>query len=450
MAPVPLRAKLSIYLVVVHLALGVAAFAALRERPLWLLAAELAFALSVAAGFWLLRALFLPLDLIRGGTQLIEEQDFGSSFREVGQPEMDALVGVYNRMIARLREERLRQQEQHYLLERVLEASPAGFLALDFDGRVSLLNPRAARLLGTTGEEVVGRALDEVPGPLAAALRALPAGGSELVAAAEGRRLKVSRAEFFDRGFARSLFIVAELTEELRASERAAYGKLIRTMSHEVNNSVGAVGSLLDSMRLYGAQLAAEDRADHEEAIVVASTRLENLRRFMSGFAEVARLPPPDLREHDLERLVDELLVLLRPQLQERGIAVAWHADPGPVPVVIDRNQIEQALVNVLQNAMEAIGRDGRIEVELRRAGGASGRAPVLTIHDSGPGILPTARPLLFTPFYSSKRDGRGVGLTLVREILAQHRFPFGLDDAPAGGATFTVTFESQGDPAAS
>ena len=186
---------------------------------------------------------------------------------------------------------------------------------------------------------------------------------------------------------------------------------------------------------------AAEDRADHEEAIAVASTRLENLRRFMSAFAEVARLPPPDLREHDLARLVDELLVLLRPQLQERGIAVAWTAEPGPVPVTIDRNQIEQALVNVLQNAMEAIGRDGRIEVALMRDGGASGRAPVLTIHDSGPGILPAARPLLFTPFYSSKRDGRGVGLTLVREILAQHRFAFGLEDDPAGGASFRVVF---------
>jgi nitrogen fixation/metabolism regulation signal transduction histidine kinase len=442
-----LRTKLYLYLGFVHLALGAAAFFALRDRPLWLLAAEIGFAASLAAGAVLLRALFLPFDLIRGGTQLIEDGDFSSSFRELGQPETDALVRVYNRMIARLREERLRQQEQHYLLERVLEASPAGFLALDFDGRVSLLNRQAARLLGTTGEEVVGKPLDALAGPLPAALHGLASGGSELVAAGDGRRLKISRTEFFDRGFARALFVIAELTEELRASERAAYGKLIRTMSHEVNNSVGAVGSLLDSMRGFAPQLVEDDRADYEEAIAVASTRLENLRRFMSGFAEVARLPPPDLREHDLERLVDELLVLLRPQFQERRIAVAWTAEAGSargVPVVIDRNQIEQALVNVLQNAMEAIGRDGRVEVALR--GSATG-PPVLRVRDSGPGIPAEARPLLFTPFYSSKRDGRGVGLTLVREILAQHRFPFALDNDPAGGAAFTVTFEPQGAP---
>src|SRR5262245_15050338 len=131
---VSLRTKLTLYLAAVHLALGTATFWALQESPGWLIAAEVAFAISIVVGFFLVRAFFLPLDLIRGGTQLIEEQDFGSSFRELGQPEMDALVQVYNRMIARLREERLRQQEQHYLLERVLEASPAGFLALDFDG----------------------------------------------------------------------------------------------------------------------------------------------------------------------------------------------------------------------------------------------------------------------------------------------------------------------------
>lgn len=432
-----LRAKLLVYLGALHAALAVATGWALRDHPVWLLTAELAFAGSILLGILLVRAFFLPLELIRGGTQLIEDQDFGSSFRELGQPEMDALIRVYNRMIARLREERLRQQEQHFLLERVLEASPAGFLALDFESRVSLLNRQAARLLGLDGDAARGRALAEIPGQLAAALAALGNGESAVVANPDGRRLKISRAEFFDRGFARALFVVAELTEELRASERAAYGKLIRTMSHEVNNSVGAVGSLLDSMRSYAPQLAEGDRADHEEAIAVASTRLENLRRFMSGFADVARLPPPELRPHDLRQLVDELLVLLRPQLQERRIEVGWVAAPDLPPVAIDRNQIEQALVNVLQNAMEAIARDGRIEIRLANENGT----PTLRIHDTGPGIPPEARPLLFTPFHSTKRDGRGIGLTLVREILAQHRFPFGLDNEPTGGATFSIGF---------
>ncbi len=438
-----LRTKLFLYLGAVHLALGVAAWWALRGRPWWTLAAELLFVLSILAGIALLRAFFLPLDLIRGGTQLMEEQDFSSSFREVGQPEMDALVRVYNRMIVRLREERLRQQEQHYLLERVLEASPAGFLTLDFDGRVSLVNRQAERLLGLEAEAVRGRALADIPGPLPAALASVVTGASRVVAAGDGRRLKLSRAEFFDRGFPRGLYVIAELTEELRTSERAAYGKLIRTMSHEVNNSVGAVGSLLDSLRTYAPQLQPADRDDYQEAIVVASTRLENLRRFMNGFAAVARLPPPELRPHDARRLLDELLVLLRPRLLERHIEVTWSAAEAVPEVAMDRNQIEQVLVNVLQNSIEAIGVHGTIELSLRNEAGR----PVLRLRDSGPGVPPEARHLLFTPFFSTKRDGRGLGLTLVREILAQHRFGFGLENAPQGGAEFRIELTAESTP---
>jgi signal transduction histidine kinase len=206
-------------------------------------------------------------------------------------------------------------------------------------------------------------------------------------------------------------------------------------MSHEVNNSVGAVGSLLDSLRTYAPQLQPADRDDYQEAIVVASTRLDHLRRFMSGFAEVARLPPPELRPHDVRRLLDELLVLLRPGFQERRIEVRWSATEAVPEVAMDRNQIEQVLVNVLQNSIEAIGENGTIELSLRHEAGR----PVLRLRDSGPGVPDEARHLLFTPFFSTKRDGRGLGLTLVREILAQHRFGFGLENSSAGGAEFRI-----------
>ena len=127
-------------------------------------------------------------------------------------------------------------------------------------------------------------------------MAAIPEGGSEVLALQGGRRLKATRAELFDRGFPRGFLLLEELTEELRASEKAAYGKLIRMMSHEINNSVGAVGSLLDSFRGYAGELGEEDREDYLQAIAVAISRLENLRAFMNGFAEVVRLPPPDRR----------------------------------------------------------------------------------------------------------------------------------------------------------
>jgi nitrogen fixation/metabolism regulation signal transduction histidine kinase len=421
-----LRAKIIVYLVLIHAVLAAIAVFVLRENRLWLAAVEGLFVLSIVFGVLLVRTFFVPLDLIRTGAELIGERDFTSQFREVGQPEMDSLIRIYNQMIDRLREERLKQQEQHYFLEKILAASPAGILTLDFDRRVSSLNPAAEKLLESTAAEMRGRELE-------GALAAIPEGGSEVLALQGGRRLKVTRAELFDRGFPRGFLLLEELTEELRASEKAAYGKLIRMMSHEINNSVGAVGSLLDSFRGYAGDLGAEDREDYLQGITVAITRLENLRVFMNGFAEVVRLPPPDRRPTDVKQLVDEILILLRPELDRRRIAVVWEGAETLPPVDLDRNQIEQVLVNVLKNAMESIGEDGRIALRLDRGS--------LAVRDSGPGIPEEVRALLFTPFFSTKRNGRGLGLTLVQEILSAHGFGFSLGPGEGGGAEFRVGF---------
>jgi nitrogen fixation/metabolism regulation signal transduction histidine kinase len=426
-----LRAKIIAYLVLIHAVLAAISIFVLREDRLWLAAVEGLFVLSIVLGIMLVRAFFVPLDLIRTGAELIGERDFTSQFREVGQPEMDALIRIYNQMIDRLREERLRLQEQHYFLEKILAASPAGIVTLDFDGRVSSLNPAAGALLQVSGDEARGKVLGELSSAAGQALATIPEGGSEVLALQGGRRLKATRAELFDRGFPRGFLLLEELTGELRASEKAAYGKLIRMMSHEINNSVGAVGSLLDSFRGYAGDLGAEDREDYLQAIAVAITRLENLRAFMNGFAEVVRLPPPDRRPTDLARLVDEILLLMRPEFDRRRIRVEREG-AGSIPRIdLDRNQIEQVLVNVLKNAMESIGEDGMIAVRLDRDS--------LAIHDSGPGIPDEARALLFTPFFSTKRNGRGLGLTLIQEILSAHGFAFSLGPGEGGGAEFRV-----------
>jgi two-component system nitrogen regulation sensor histidine kinase NtrY len=344
-------------------------------------------------------------------------------------------------MIERLREERLKREEAHHFLDLILTASPAGVLTLDFDSRVSGANPSAVRLLALPAD-AVGRPLADF-GSLAA-LALLPVGGSQVLASPEiggRRRLKVARAEFFDRGFARSFYVVEELTEELRSSEKAAYEKLIRMMSHEINNSVGAVGSLLESFGDYGAALDPDDRDDFLEALGVATTRLEHLRAFMNGFAEVVRLPPPNLRPHDVRQLVDEVLLLLRPELLRRRIRWDWETPEAPeTRIAMDRNQMEQVLVNVLKNAMESIGEDGRIVLRLAREGNAT----VLAVRDTGAGIPKDISADLFTPFFSTKRNGRGLGLTLVQEILTQHGFDFRLEGKVAEGAEFTLVMEDE------
>lgn len=430
-----LRTKLVVYLVAAHLVFAAIAFATLASRPAALIGAELILALSSATGVALVRAWIVPMRLVRSGTHLMQDGDFTAHFRPTGHAEIDAMIGVYNRMIDRLRDERARGREQEGFVQKLIAASPSGILTLDHDGRVSLINDAAGRFLEAPAGFVLGRPLEAVEVPLARALAALPPGGSEVVTLHGRLRFKCVRAAFYDRGHPRTFFLVQELTTELHDTEKAAYGKLIRMTTHEVNNSVAAVRSLLESMGTYAPQLVSDDRADFRKGIEVAVTRLDHLDTFMRGFADVVRLPAPALRPCILKNLVDDILVLMGPQLAARRIEVRWAEVADAGPSLLDRNQIEQVLLNVVKNAMEAIGEGGHITLALR-----SERGHVeLEISDSGPGLPDAVRGHLFTPFFSTKKDGRGLGLTVVREILVQHRFEFGLDNADGGGARFRL-----------
>jgi len=412
-----LRSKILLYLVVLHVVLATAAVFVLIESPLMLFAVEAIFAVSIVVSHRLVRALFVPLDLIATGAELIAERDFTSRFVPVGQPEMDSLIAVYNDMIDRLRDERLAGEEQHQLLDRIVDASPSGIVICDFDGNIEQMNP-AARALVTP--------------ELLAEMATLHSGESRLVNDAGPRRLKVWRAEFRDRGFAKTFFVIEEMTEELRLSEKAAYEKLIRMMSHEVNNSVGAVRSLLESSLRYAPQVHDEDRDDFTSALTIASLRVDALNRFMAAFADVVRIPQPHRTRVNARDLVTRIAALLRPELEGRNIALRLDLDDTPVDA--DESQLEQVVINVVRNAIDAIGAGGTIDVTLHEG--------TLTVADSGGGISPDAAHDLFTPFFTTKREGRGLGLTIVQEILNNHGFTYSLGNRPGGGAEFRVAFD--------
>jgi nitrogen fixation/metabolism regulation signal transduction histidine kinase len=417
--------------------LAALAFALLRERAPWLLAAEALLVVSAATGFWLLRALFGPLELVRASAGMLAERDFSTRLRDVGQPELDALIGVYNRMIDALREERLRALEQHHFLEEVVRASPAGVLTFDFDGRLTTANPGAERLLRRPAADLAGRPLGDLPAPFIERIVALEVGHSLILPLYGNRRVRWQKSHFMDRGSPRLLLLVEELTEELRRSERAAYEKIVRVLSHEINNSIGASASLLDSCLRYAEQIVPADRGDFETALTVAVGRMRHLNTFVRSYAEVVRLPPPRREPVDLARLVEDVGRLLETECVAAGVAWSLECVQPPAPVSLDAHQIEQVLVNVLRNALEAAGPAGWVRVRLD----GQGRHPVLTVEDSGPGIPSEVQTQLFTPFFSTKENGRGIGLMLAQEILTQHGFGFTLESRPGQPTRFTIRF---------
>lgn len=410
-----LRRKIILYFVVLHVVFAGAAVFVIRQNRMLLFAVEALFLISIIISVRVIRALFVPLDLISTGAELISERDFTSHFVPVGQPEMDALIAVYNKMIDRLRDERLAAEERHQLLSKLVHESPAGVVICDFDGKPEQMNPSAQRVA--------------TPEFLAEILTLQP-GESRMVSESGARRVRVQRAEFRDRGFVKSFFLIEEMTEELRVSEKAAYEKLIRLMSHEVNNSVAAVRSLLESMLRYARDVREEDREDYTTAIDVASRRVDALGKFVSGFADVVRIPPPHRIPTDVAATVRRLTALMRAEAAARGVALITDVD-GEELVSADPLQLEQVMINVLRNAIDAAGENGTVRVALHDA--------TLTISDTGPGISDADRAQLFTPFFTTKRDGRGIGLTVVQEILANHGFPFSLENRSEGGAEFTI-----------
>lgn len=227
-----------------------------------------------------------------------------------------------------LRGEQQRLEEQNLFLERLIAASPGGVLITDLDGRVGHANPAARRLLAPLlpatatgrpgGDALLGQALAS----LASGLLAVDAEPGPV--AARGAPPACQPGHLLRPRLQPPLPAHQEVTEELRASERAAWERLVRLVAHEVNNSVGAVRSLLESFAAYSPQLADSDRADFDEALTVASTRLAHLAAFVESYAAVIRLPPPTRTSVDLGRLLERLLVLWRHLAERRQVTLAF------------------------------------------------------------------------------------------------------------------------------
>ncbi|EMR00817.1 sensor histidine kinase [Cesiribacter andamanensis] len=422
--------KYFLYLGVLHSLFFVLSLLLLRDKPLWFLASELAILASLYLAWRMYRAFIVPVQLMASGAESLKQKDFSVQFNRVGQRELDALIEVYNQMIEQLRLERTHLTEQHYLLQKLISASPAGIMLLDLDGHIYSLNGAAERILGQSVAAVQGRSLQELLPPFGWELSELGTDRARVIQASGNRFYRCIKSRFIDRGFERQFIMVEELTEEILRTEKGAYDKVIRMMSHEVNNSIGAVNSILQSVAAHNGM-----SDDFKDAIGVAVNRNLRLSKFMGNFADVVKIPQPRREPTELQDLLQYMHRFMESQALKGGVSLQLHLPDEPLVVQLDREQLEQVLVNVIKNALEAAGRGGRVDIRLEPAG--------LRILNTGPGIPPEVQKKLFTPFYSTKPQGQGIGLMLVREILRNHQFPFSLQTLPDGLTEFWIGFNT-------
>ncbi|KAA6439487.1 HAMP domain-containing protein [Dyadobacter flavalbus] len=425
------RFRYVLYILALHAALLFLVYKILYQDKLLFIASEIFLLLSILFSIVLYRSFMRPIEFVRSGIEAIKEKDFTVKFVPTGKGEVDTLIEVYNLMIDQLREERTKLHEQHFFLEKLIAASPIFIIILDFDDCIESMNVKATQYFKNDIYPFKGRKLEETGHPLLMELAHIPDGESRVVKTNGVVTFKVQRSHFMDQGFRRSFLMIEELTNELLESEKNAYGKVIRMMAHEVNNTLGATDSILQTT---GAFLTDESFRDIKEAILVASERNRRLTRFMRNFADVVRLPMPVRESTDVNKLVSDVVVFMEPAAAGNGVSIRPFLPDLPVMKNMDAGQMEHVFVNVIKNAIEACKPGNEIQLELSESN--------LIIRNNGAPINPEVGNQLFNPFFSTKRDGQGIGLTLTREILLNHGFEFSLETDRNGWTVFAIEFK--------
>ena len=369
------------------------------------------------------KKLIRPYNILLSGMQLLKEQDFSTHLRPVKNKEANQLIEIFNKMMTQLRNERSMVREKNHFLDLLTKASPQGIIILDFNKRISDINPSGMKLLNIKNiSSVNGKLLSEASFELAPSLAKLNSGDDVIIRGAGITTYRCIRSSFIDQGFDHPFILIEELTHEFMKVEKASYERIIRMMSHEVNNSVGAIGATLnvvsDIIRLDGK----EEWNEVLPAVEASFERCGNLAHFIKNLAHVVKIPEPSLSDVSLNELMRSVDALTRLECQKRNILLTLSLTEQNHIIQADGIQLEQVLVNIIKNAYESIENNGKIHITTHSS-------PLsVAIEDNGPGITTEAKDKLFTPFFTTKTSGQGIGLMFVRDVLTNHKYKFSLN----------------------
>ncbi|MDR1781197.1 MAG: HAMP domain-containing protein [Tannerella sp.] len=378
------------------------------------------------------RRIIKPLHIIGDGMDLLREQDFSTRLKEVGQPEADRIIQIFNKMIEQLKEERLKVREQNQFLDLLINASPLGVIILDFDDRVYSVNNAAITLLAhDKSVPLIGKRFGETDNELLHSMLQIEPYSSQTIRQSDASIYKCTHSRFIDRGFHHSFYLIELLTEEVFKAEKKAYGQVIRMIAHEVNNTTAGVISTLDTI----GQAFDDVNSDIHNVLQVTIERCYRMNRFISNYAEVVRIPEPQCIAHNINDLMTSCKRFMEMICREKNISIELEMSEIPPFAPIDAVLFEQAVVNIIKNAAEAIGSDGKIIIS------TSADPVAIEIANTGKGIDRETESKLFTPFFSTKPNGQGLGLLFIREVLKKHNCSFSLKTCPDGLTRFNIEF---------
>jgi len=411
----------------------------------------------LAAGIATLQVVLLIRFASRSGQEVtrflnaVAFDDPATSFAGLSNDTTFAALGAaMTRVLEQLRAGRAEQQEQAQYLQTLLAHVPVALISVDDRNRVQLLNLAARRLFDHTCSDATEFArygaafsagLENLKPGEGAIVRMERSGGPlQLKAAATGVTLS---------GVRRRLISLQNIETELTAHELAAWQTVIRVMAHEVMNSLTPISSLSGTARGLVTEvlgnLPAEDArraalTDVGEALETIGRRSEGLLHFLQNHRRLTRRLEVKIEVISLRRVFARLERLLAAELAARNIELSVSVEPETLEVSADTELLDQALINLTRNAMDAVRDEPAARISLS-AHQEPGAHVVITVQDNGPGIPLEQRERVFVPFFTTKRQGSGVGLTLVRQIATVHGATVNISDSPGGGARVRIRF---------
>jgi nitrogen fixation/metabolism regulation signal transduction histidine kinase len=365
-------------------------------------------------------------------------------------PALAGLGAAMTRVLDQLRTGRAQREEQAQYLQSVIAHIPVALVSVDEHGAVQLMNLAARRLF-----ETACTAIDQMARfgeAFATSMASLKPGDAMIVRMERGGgalQLKAAATGLVLSGVRHRLISLQNIETELTAQELAAWQTVIRVMAHEVMNSLTPISSLAGTAdeivtdvmtHLPDENPERAKLADAQEALETVARRSQGLLHFVQNHRRITKRMVVKLDVVPVRRVFARLQRLLAEELAARNIALTTAVEPETLEVSADIELLDQALINLLRNAMEAM-RDGQAGKIILTGRLEAGGHVVIAVADNGPGIASDQREKIFVPFYTTKRQGSGVGLTLVRQIATVHGATVGISPTPGGGATVSLRF---------
>lgn len=368
------------------------------------------------------------------------DNKLGKSFRE--------LNAAFNEVLEAFRKARTEKEEHWQYLNTIVQQVRTGIISFDPEGQVQLMNANAKRFIGIANLKNVHELADKNP-KLYEALMDVQSGKSTLYKASNEFLLTLQATELRIRGNTVKLVTLQNIQTELQKQELEAWQNLTRVLRHEIMNSITPISSLTSTLREILEQdlikkennyeLKSEGAEDLREGLNTIESRSKGLIKFIDAYREYTSLPQPKIKNIRVKDLIEKVAQLLKPEFKKTSIQFSYKSDSEYLTIQADEEMIEQVLINLIKNAIEALENSPNAKIEL--TGTYNDSSVIIEVTDNGPGIIPEAIERVFIPFFTTKKSGSGIGLALSRQIMQMHNGSLTVKSEPDVKTTFTLNF---------